>query len=354
MTTYIEKINSLVETVEDWSRLPAEPLVSVWMITYNHEPYIRQALDSVLMQEVDFAYEVVIGEDKSTDRTREIVIEYQRRHPEKIRLRLARENFYRKGIKHGLATLAACRGKYIARLDGDDFWIGRDRLMSMVSFLKKNPDFAIAFSNVDVVYDQSEQPSHSGYLYNHQLSGQLKRLPIPNETTTLSDMAKRAYIYGPAAVFLNFCLLGPLPDFLEWPVVGDWANYLAAARYGKIRYFPDLTAGYRVHAGGIWSTKTSLDRQKHHFIHYCSLARSSSFDSSLITFFRANAVSRYLSFEEKYPAVISEARVQEAIENLRGSWPACDDYLTHARQERASSKSFIRRLSRFVASIIKS
>ena len=87
---------------------------SVLMVTYNHQEFIAQALDSVLMQEVDFEYEIIIGEDCSTDNTRQIVIDYQRKYPDKIRLLLpevnlgAHENF--------IATYKACNGKYIALL----------------------------------------------------------------------------------------------------------------------------------------------------------------------------------------------------------------------------------------------
>ena len=119
MVATLKRIDNLVDKVEDWSRLPVEPLVSVYMITYNHEKFIAQALDGILMQEVDFPYEIVIGEDKSTDRTRAVVCEYQRRHPDKIRLHLSRENLFRQKLA-GLGPLAACRGKYIAMCEGDD------------------------------------------------------------------------------------------------------------------------------------------------------------------------------------------------------------------------------------------
>ena len=112
MKTYVDNIESLVDKVDDWSRLPPMPLVSVCMTTYNHESFVNQALDSIVMQEFKYDYEVLIGEDKSTDRTREIVEEYQRRYPDRIRLRLARENLYSQKLKPGLGVLAACRGKY--------------------------------------------------------------------------------------------------------------------------------------------------------------------------------------------------------------------------------------------------
>jgi len=106
------------------------------MITYNHETYIREAIDSVLMQQVNFPYEIVIGEDHSTDATRTIVRDYQRRHPDKIRLRLSRENLYSRKLDPGTATHCACRGKYIALLEGDDYWTDPLKLQKQVDFME--------------------------------------------------------------------------------------------------------------------------------------------------------------------------------------------------------------------------
>ncbi len=93
---------------------------SVLVMTYNHAGLIRQALDSVLMQRTSFDYEIVISEDRSTDGTREIVTEYQRRFPNRVRLLLSAENL------NSLAVVSrgirACRGEFVALLDGDDYW----------------------------------------------------------------------------------------------------------------------------------------------------------------------------------------------------------------------------------------
>ena len=90
--------------------------VSVCMPTYNHERYIAQAVESVLAQNVNFPIELVIGEDVSTDRTREIVQQLARQHPDRIRLRLSDRNIG--GKANFLATIALCRGQYVAMLEG--------------------------------------------------------------------------------------------------------------------------------------------------------------------------------------------------------------------------------------------
>src|SRR5579864_5088925 len=115
--------------------------VSVMMITYNHERFIAQALESVLAQRVNFDYEIVIGEDCSTDRTREILLEFCRRYPKRIVPLLKDKNVG--AMRNVEATLAACRGQYLALLEGDDYWTCEDKLQRQIDFLDEHPDYAI-------------------------------------------------------------------------------------------------------------------------------------------------------------------------------------------------------------------
>jgi glycosyltransferase involved in cell wall biosynthesis len=137
-----------------------EPKVSVRIITYNHEKYIGSALDSVLMQEVNFPYEIVIGEDCSTDNTRKILLEYKERHPDLIRLLLHEKNT---GIHYNIRqTVATCRGRYMAMLDGDDYWTDPHKLQKQVDFLDNNPGCPLCFHSVEVRHEDG-RPSR---LYN--------------------------------------------------------------------------------------------------------------------------------------------------------------------------------------------
>ncbi len=117
----------------------SEPLLSVLFITYNHERFLRQALDSVLMQETDFDYEIVVGEDCSTDSTREILKEYRERFPDIIRLLFREKNLGRPTLNVYL-TAIQCRGKYIATLEGDDFWTDKHKLQKAVDHLERDPE----------------------------------------------------------------------------------------------------------------------------------------------------------------------------------------------------------------------
>lgn len=252
MTQMLEKIARLTEKVEDWSRLPAAPLVSVHMITYNHEKFIAQALDGILMQEVDFPYEIVIGEDKSTDRTREIVCDYQRRHPDKIRLHLSRENLYRQHLA-GYGPLSAGRGKYIAVCEGDDYWTDPKKLQKQVAWLEQHPESSFCFHPCKV--EQEGGGVVSG----------------PAETPTAET--GKAVDFEDSKALLMWCIVHTvsamirakmLPDFNKgWTSlpVGDWPIFFHLGMQGPFACLPDTMAVYRQHAGGIWSS-LALPQQK--------------------------------------------------------------------------------------------
>jgi Glycosyltransferases involved in cell wall biogenesis len=117
----IRKLRSEREIMQAWKGDPTQPLVSVCCITYNHEPYIAQAIEGMLMQKTDLPIELIIGEDCSTNRTRELVVDYQKKHPDIIRESTSEKNV---GMhKNGQRMGKACRGEYIALCEGDDYWI---------------------------------------------------------------------------------------------------------------------------------------------------------------------------------------------------------------------------------------
>ena len=116
--------------------------VSVWLSTYNQEPYVAQALDSILMQKTDFPFEIIAADDCSTDRTQEIILDYQKRYPGKI------VTFFPEKNLGGCRKLTGCidaglfRGEYLSYLEGDDYWLGEDRLQTLVNFLDEHPKYS--------------------------------------------------------------------------------------------------------------------------------------------------------------------------------------------------------------------
>jgi glycosyltransferase involved in cell wall biosynthesis len=136
------------------------PLVSVHMITYNHAPYIAKAIEGILQQKTDFPIELVIGEDCSTDGTREIVFDFQRRYPDIVRVITSETNVGM--MPNGLRTDRACRGRYVAYCEGDDYWPHPEKLRKQVAFLEAHSDYGLVHSDVEL-FDVSTRVAFPSY-----------------------------------------------------------------------------------------------------------------------------------------------------------------------------------------------
>lgn len=213
------------------------------MTTFNHEKYIGQAIDSVLMQETDFRYELLIGEDCSQDQTRKIVNEYQEKYPHTIRALLPVQNMGLMGKNNFLQTLKACRGEYVATLDGDDYWTSPYKLQIQAAFLDENPDYSIVFHNVQVCKE-------------HKLLNTFIGPDGRPSTLTICDLLRGNFIGSPSVMYRRH-LLKEIPSEFSSLSVGDWPMNVLIAQHGKIRYEDEVMAVYRIHAGGVFSTLSS-------------------------------------------------------------------------------------------------
>ncbi|MDX1955217.1 MAG: glycosyltransferase [Chitinophagaceae bacterium] len=226
-------------------------LVSVCLQTYQQAAFIRQAIDSVLAQETDFPFEILIGEDDSTDGTREICQEYAQRFPGRIRLflRHEQEKIYINGVKTGrfnfLSNLQAARGKYIALLDGDDYWPDTRKLQKQVDALEKDPSLSICFSQVAIEQEGVLRP--------------YKAVRGTKNIFSATDLALNCFIQTCAILFRNPGFTHVPAHFYETPVL-DYALYLYLASKGKILYLKEAKAVYRFHAQGFW-TLTQKEEQ---------------------------------------------------------------------------------------------
>ena len=139
------------------------PLVSVCMTTYNHEPYIAEAIESVLAQQTSFGVELVVGEDCSTDRTAAICREYAAKYPDRIRLVTSPENVgWRANYRR---TFEACRGKYVAYLDGDDWWCDPRKLQMQADLMESDPGCGMCYTRASNYWQASDrtEPDHSDH-----------------------------------------------------------------------------------------------------------------------------------------------------------------------------------------------
>ena len=217
-----------------------KPKVAVFMVTYNHAQYISQAIESVMTQQTEFPFKLFIGEDCSSDETRTICLSYQDRYPDKIHLILNEKNL---GVaRNVLNVYKDCfeYGDYIAMCEGDDYWTDPHKLQRQVDFLVANPDFSVCFHPVKVVYEDGDKEP--------QITNENQA-----ESTTFEDLALDNFIYTVSCVFRNNSL--KFPEWFNKIPAGDYVLHLLNAQYGKIGFINEVMAVYRVHKGGIWSTK---------------------------------------------------------------------------------------------------
>lgn len=214
--------------------------LSVLMITYNHEKYIVQALDSILMQKTNFDYEIVIGEDYSNDNTRNILLEYQKKYPEKIKLLLPEKNL---GImRNFIKTYKACCGEYVALLEGDDFWTSHNKLQEQVNFLENHPEFVMCFTNSRIVNEDGD------VIKEDRLDEDRRK------NLSQSDIISGLVPPSNTVMFRNN-VMAKIPEVFYTSVNGDILFFGMLTEYGDAAYIDENTAAYRMHSGGAWSQK---------------------------------------------------------------------------------------------------
>ena len=219
------------------------PKVSVLIITYNHESFIADALESALAQETDFEYEIVVGDDHSTDRTWEIVTRYADRHPDV--LRAVRNDVNIGPHPNFTRSRGRTRGEYLALLDGDDYWTSPHKLQRQVDQLDRRADQTLVFHPVEV------------------LDGRRRTWYPPGRRSEydLGDLMKGNFIATGSVV----CRNRPEVEYPRWydqsrVMPGDWAFFCLNARHGDIGYIDTPMSVYRRHDSGVWAGSPPHDR----------------------------------------------------------------------------------------------
>ena len=222
------------------------PLVSICCITYNHEAYIRDALEGFLRQKVTFPYEILIYDDASTDHTADIIREYAVRYPDRIRPLLNTENQYSKGVSNpsGAFNYPRARGKYIAMCEGDDYWTDEGKLQMQVDYLESHPGCSMCIhsarvATVDGSYSDKRVRPYKG-----------SRVVLPEEIIDKSSGYAMASLVFPAR------LVRPVPSFYTDCPVGDIPLQLMAAAQGYGYYWDKDMSVYRLGVATSWTTQS--------------------------------------------------------------------------------------------------
>lgn len=259
-----------------------EPVLSVHIITYQHVNYIRDAIEGVLIQKTDFPLEIIIGDDESTDGTREICIEYAKKYPNKIRLFMHKRenNISILGNPSHIFQYAFnsynLRGKYVAVCSGDDYWIDPLKLQKQVDFLNNNNEYSITGHDAKIVDANKNLINES-------------RLPDRFKKDASKDELKKGYfILALSMCFRNIFYKIP-KEFFNIINEDKFIISLLGA-HGKYKYLSEIRRSiYTKHDNSIWSSHINAYKNYVHSVTYCYLSK----------FYKKNDKNTHLYFKEE-------------------------------------------------------
>jgi glycosyltransferase involved in cell wall biosynthesis len=231
-----------------------EPLVSVCVPTFQHILYIQKCLDSILSQKTDFPFELIIGEDDSTDGTREICIRYAEQNQDKIRLFLRREedklilNGRKSGRLNHLGLYRSVRGKYVCICDGDDYWVDDQKLQIQVDMMEKYPDASLCITDTIIKGDSTGRPAG---------------LPDDFRIFTPHDLRKKNYFGHISSWMMRNKMMELLSnDVVMKTEILDMVLFTFYKINGNTIYLPKITSVYNLNPNGIFRSKSSKQNHK--------------------------------------------------------------------------------------------
>lgn len=225
--------------------------VSICYITYNQEIYIKEAMDSFLMQKVDFPIEILVHDDASTDNTVKILKEYEQMYPDIINPIYQTENQHSQGIQIYKINNERAKGKYIAICDGDDYWTDPYKLQKQVDYLEEHEECSLVVHDANVIND-----------INNRIIKNLR------PSTTSRTFSVEEIILGEAAIFPTNSMVfrnehyKTLPDFFNIGPVEDYPLELHLSLLGEIYYMDEIMSDYRFMARGSWNVEMDNDMEK--------------------------------------------------------------------------------------------
>ncbi len=223
------------------------PVVSVFNWAYNHAAFIRESIESILMQETTFPVEIIIHDDASTDGTTEIISEYEAKYPQLFRNVIQSENQWSQEKSVMMPLFTAPRGEFVALSHGDDYWSHRHKLEIQVKLMREKPELAGCFHRTTLV-DTDNKVIKQDYFISEQ-----KQFDFRDCITKL----KKQYATC-SFVFRSSAISNPRPWFIESS--NDMFLELQVALNGTLQFIDKSMGAYRIHAGGVWSSTTPAQK----------------------------------------------------------------------------------------------
>ncbi|WP_435235559.1 glycosyltransferase [Psychromonas sp. PT13] len=237
------KLRSEKEIIASWNDKETVA-VSVICATYNHELYIEDAITGFLMQETDFAFEVIIHDDASKDRTAKIVKEYQLKYPKIIKPIYQTENQYSKGnFKPGFYMTSFAKGEFLAWCEGDDYWCDKNKLNLQVDLLKEYPNVNLCIHDGHIIEFEELSNKHSFPKRGNKI-----------QLIEYIQLYKTAGQFSPtASLMVRTIILKNIPSFIYAAPIGDFFIEALSGRQGVL-YLPAKMSVYRKCVEGSWSS----------------------------------------------------------------------------------------------------
>ncbi len=231
-------------------------LVSVCIASYNHQNYIEKSLHSVLNQKTDFKFEIIVGDDASTDETQKLVKEVFSSTNIERQLILREINL---GCPYnGLETFFKAKSKYIAVLDGDDYWTDPYKLQKQVDYLEQNSDCSFCFTDCQVERNSILQQIHPNLIQKAKF-----------DSIDFAD--QKGSIAQTCTWLVKRDLLQNLPKWVLESYTCDWCMQVHFSKFGKGGYIPENTAVYRIHDKGIWSKLDEFNAWRKNLEYYITI-----------------------------------------------------------------------------------
>jgi len=236
----------------------SNPLVTISLVAFNQAAFIREAIESCLMQKTQFDYKIIIHDDASTDSTAEIILEYADKYPEIIRPIIQTENQFSKGTEiNAKITIPQAKGKYIAFLEADDYWIDPNKLQFQVDFMESHPEVSMCFTATKTV-DASNPEEFSIRRYRNSDSA----------VTTENVILIGGHLLDMGSAVVKKSVFNEVPDWYYYSQMWDNTVPLLSTLHGEIHYLNKVTSAYRVNTPGSYMQKNVkvLEKRKSHIL----------------------------------------------------------------------------------------
>jgi len=282
-----------------------EIMVSIECTSYNHEDYIAEALDSMLMQKTNFAYEILVHDDASTDRTAEIIKSYEQRYPDIIKSICQTENQYSKGVLVELVNSERALGKYIAVCEGDDYWTDPDKLQRQVDYMEAHPECSMcvhAAERVSAVTKKtvsSIRPSNKDKIFSVE-----------------EVIEGGGELFATNSILYSREKIPEMPEYYLNASIGDYPLVICGALSGTVFYMDRNMSAYRVEVKGSWTDVQVSDVEKKQ--QHLQAVADMLDEINAYTHFKYDKVINRTKKRDRFYILLKQMKIKETIKN--GYW----------------------------------